>query len=303
MNYQETLQAILADIEPARGKGRVAAYIPELAKVPANKFGMCLRFINGEQYGLGDWQEKFSIQSISKVFSLTLAISKYGDKVWERVGVEPSGTRFNSLVQLEFEKGIPRNPFINAGAIVVCDMLLDGFENPKLEVLSMVRDFAGTDAIHFNLAVAESERKVGYRNFALAYFLKSFGNLHHEVETVLDLYFHICAIEMTCEELASAFLFYTNHGSAPGREHFITNSQARRLNALMQTCGFYDEAGDFSFKVGLPGKSGVGGGIAAIHPEAYSVAVWGPGLNKKGNSLMGLKALELLTSRIVPSIF
>jgi len=303
MNYQGTLQSILAEVAPLRGEGHIATYIPELAEVPPNKFGICLRFLNGEQYGAGDWEEKFSIQSISKIFALTLAISKYGEKVWERVGVEPSGSRFNSLVQLEYEKGVPRNPFINAGAIVMCDLLVSGFEQPKQEVLSLIRGLAGTAAIHFNPKVAGSERKTGYRNFALAYFLKSFGNLHNDVDEVLDLYFHICSIEMSCRELATACLFFAGHGQSPSVGRFITESQAKRLNALMQTCGFYDEAGEFSFKVGLPGKSGVGGGMVAIHPREFSVAAWGPRLNEKGNSVMGMKALELLTSKLVPSIF
>lgn len=303
MNYQDTLQSILAEVAPLRGKGHIATYIPELAEVPPGKFGICLRFLNGEQYGVGDWEEKFSIQSISKIFALTLAISKFGEKVWERVGVEPSGSRFNSLVQLEYEKGVPRNPFINAGAIVICDFLVSGFDQPKQEVLSLIRGLAGTDAIHFNPKVAGSERKTGYRNFALAYFLKSFGNLHNDVDQVLDLYFHICSIEMSCQELATACLFFAGHGQSPSVGRFITESQAKRLNALMQTCGFYDEAGEFSFKVGLPGKSGVGGGMVAIHPREFSVAAWGPRLNEKGNSVMGMKALELLTSKLVPSIF
>lgn len=303
MNHQATLRSILKAIAPLRGEGQVATYIPELARVDPDKFGICLRFLEGNQFGVGDFREKFSIQSISKVFALTLAISKIGKEVWTRVGVEPSGSRFNSLVQLEYEQGIPRNPFINAGAIVVCDILLSNFSSPKNEVMSLVRDLAETEEIDFNAQVAESERRHGYRNFALAFFLKSFGNLHNEAEDVLDLYFHLCSIEMTCEELARSFSFFANHGSAPRRENFLTASQTKRLNALMQTCGFYDEAGEFSFKVGLPGKSGVGGGIAAIHPQRYSVAVWGPRLNQKGNSVMGLKALELLTSELVPSIF
>ncbi len=303
MNYATVLQAILTDLSPFHGQGQPANYIPELANVNPDQFGICLQLLEGGQYGLGDYQKKFSIQSISKVFALTLAISKLGEGLWDRVGVEPSGNRFNSLVQLEYEKGIPRNPLINAGAIVVCDILISQCANPKAEVLALVDDLAGRPGITFNGTVAASERKTGFRNFALAYFLKSFGNLHNGVDEVLDLYFHICSIEMTCEELARAFLFYCNHGSSNFRPQFLNKSQTKRLNALMQTCGFYDEAGEFSFEVGLPGKSGVGGGIVAIHPKAYSVAVWGPRLNQKGNSVMGMKALELLTSKLEQSIF
>ena len=303
MELKPILQSIVTDLAPFRGMGQPATYIPELARVDPEKFGIYLQLTNGDGQGVGDYGERFSIQSIAKVFSLTMAISKLGEEVWDRVGVEPSGSRFNSLIQLEYEKGIPRNPFINAGAIVVCDMLVSHCNDPKEEVLSLVDDLADRPGIQFNPVVAASERACGYRNFAMAYFLKSFGNLHNHVDEVLDLYFHICSIEMSCEELARAFLFYTNHGNSLLRPSFITISQTKRLNALMQTCGFYDESGDFSFKVGLPGKSGVGGGIVAVHPKAYSVAVWGPRLNTKGNSMMGMKALELLTSSEVGSIF
>ena len=303
MEIQPLLRSILDDLASFREAGQIANYIPELANIDPNKFGICLQLLNGDCYGVGDFEERFSIQSISKVFALTLAFSILQEKVLQRVGIEPSGSRFNSLVQLEYEEGIPRNPFINAGAIVVCDMLVSHCNDPKSAMLSLVDDLAGRPGIAFNPHVVESERKHGFRNFAMAYFLKSFGNLHNDVEEVLDLYFHVCSIEMSCEELAKAFLFYANHGDSPLRPHFLTTSQTKRLNALMQTCGFYDEAGDFSFKVGLPGKSGVGGGIVAIHPKAFSVAVWGPKLNAKGNSVMGMKALEMLTSRMEESIF
>ena len=220
------------------------------------------------------------------------------------MGVEPSGNAFNSLMQLEYEKGIPRNPLINAGALVVTDILVSKFENPKAEILRYLRQLAGTDAVHFNKSVAESERNTGYRNFALAYFLKSFGNLHNEVEQVLDVYFHQCSIEMTCVELARAMQIFSGHGLEPhsgGR--LLSSSQTKRLNAVMQTCGFYDEAGEFTYAVGLPGKSGVGGGIAALLPGHYSIAVWSPELNKKGNSVLGMKALELFTTMTGNSVF
>lgn len=303
MNYQQILQDILAETAPLQGQGHVATYIPELANVDADKFGICLQLIDGQRFGVGDFSEKFSIQSISKVFGLTLAVSKIGEQVFERVGVEPSGSAFNSLMQLEYERGIPRNPFINAGAIVVCDILLENSTDAKTELLELVRDLVGSKDVFFNEKTAESERRTGHRNMAVAHFLQSFGNLRHGADEVLDLYFHMCSIDLSCEELAQAFLFFANHGSCANRLDFLTKSQTKRLNALMQTCGFYDEAGEFSYKVGLPGKSGVGGGIAALHPERYAVAVWGPRLNKKGNSMMGMRALELLTSKLEWSIF
>ncbi len=303
MDYNNMLQEIAAEIAPYRCEGQVASYIPELAQVSPDKFGISLRFPDGRQYAFGDSSEQFSIQSIAKVFAVAMAFSLEGNRLWQRVGVEPAGTRFNSLVQLEYEKGIPRNPFINSGALVIADVLISRLDDPKAELLAFVRRLAGTNSIDFDAAVAASEQATGYRNAALAHFLKSFGNLHNEVDEVLDLYFHLCALALSCDELASAFLFFTNHGHAPLPHNLLTQSQIKRLNALMQTCGFYDESGEFTFRVGLPGKSGVGGGIAAVHPRLYSVAVWSPRLNEKGNSVLGMHALELLTSKSGLSIF
>lgn len=240
--------------------------------------------VNGEHYGLGDHQEKFSVQSIIKVISLCLAFKTEGVKIWKRVGVEPSGTPFNSLVQLEHEQGIPRNPFINAGAIVICDILLSQLDKPKEEFLNFVNQLALNSTIQYNPKIAASEKDHGYRNAALINMMKSFGNIENPIEDVLDFYYDICSIEMTCEELAQTFQLFANNGCIPSsKERVITTSQSKRINAIMQLCGFYDEAGEFSFKVGLPGKSGVGGGIVAIHPGEYTVAVWSPRLNKKGN--------------------
>ncbi len=303
-NYQSVLESIHAEVLPLQSEGTVANYIPELAKVDPNKFGMHLRTIEGHDYSVGDSRELFSIQSISKVFALALVVSLVGEKIFKRVGVEPSGSSFNSLVQLEYEKGIPRNPLINAGAMVVCDVLMDQLSAPKKDFLDFVRRLSGNKKITYNKRVALSEKEYGFRNAALANFLKSFGNIRHNVDDVLDLYFHICSVEMSCSDLASAFLLFANHGKiASTDEPLLTKSQTKRLNAVMQTCGFYDEAGEFSFTVGLPGKSGVGGGIVAVHPHRYAVAAWSPRLNAKGNSVMGMKALELLTTKLGSSIF
>lgn len=304
MDYAHIIRDIAAEIQPLFGQGRVADYIPELSKVPPHQFGLCLQLNNGTRHEFGDSRSKFSIQSISKVFTLSRAFGLLGEGLWQRVGVEPSGNAFNSLMQLEYEKGIPRNPLINAGALVVTDILVSAFENPKAEILRYLRQLAGTEEIHFNESVAESERKTGYRNFALAYFLKSFGNLQNDVERVLDVYFHQCSIEMSCVELARATQVFSQHGLEPSSgERLLTSSQTKRLNAVMQTCGFYDEAGEFTFAVGLPGKSGVGGGIAALLPGQYSIAVWSPELNPKGNSVLGMKALELFTTMTGSSVF
>ncbi len=304
MNYKLILDEIGFEISSLDDEGVVASYIPELAKISPNKFGIHFYKLGGNNFGIGNNQEKFSIQSISKVLSLCLAFTIEGDNLWKRVGVEPSGNSFNSLFQLEYEKGIPRNPFINAGAIVICDILVSRLENPKNEFLKFIRKIAENDQINSNSQVVKSEKRTGFRNAALINLMKSFGNIENDSDEVLDLYYCICSIEMTCQELAKTFLLFANNGIIPStKEKIISKSYSKRINAIMQTCGFYDEAGEFSFKVGLPGKSGVGGGIVAIHPKNFSVAVWSPKLNKKGNSVKGIKALELLTTKSELSIF
>ncbi len=304
MNYSKILKEVKAEVDLLELEGHIANYIPELAKVNPDRFGLHLQCIDGTHFDFGDSQMKFSIQSISKVLSMALAMKLEGVAMWERVDVEPSGNPFNSLIQLEHEHGIPRNPLINAGAIVIADILVSRLANPKVDFLTFVRKLAGSQEIDFDLKVAESEAKTGFTNRALANFLKANFNLKNEVEEVLDFYFHQCSIAMTCRELAETFMVFANHGCLlHNGERMLSASQTKRINAIMQTCGFYDEAGEFSFRVGLPGKSGVGGGIAAIHPQQYSVVVWSPPLNEKGNSAKGMAALELLTTKTGLSIF
>ncbi len=303
MDYQSLLENIYEQVKNQPNKGELATYIPELARINPDKFGISLQFLDGKKYQFGDAQEKFSIQSIAKVFAFSLAISLVGKEVFKRVGVEPSGNSFNSLVQLEYEKGIPRNPFINAGALVVADILISNLKNPKEALLLFIQKAAGKK-IEYNLQVAESEKSTGFRNAALANMLKSYGNLENEVEKVLDVYFHLCAVSMTCEELATSFKYLCYGGKLiTTQEPLLTLSQTKRLNALMQTCGFYDEAGQFTYKVGLPGKSGVGGGIIALYPGRFTIAVWSPKLNAKGNSVRGMKVLEQFTTDSQLSIF
>lgn len=304
------LQAIVDEIHEKLtlrlGEGKVADYIPQLAHVDPKKFGMAIVTVDGEMVKVGDADLPFSIQSISKVFTLTLALGKHGETTWNRVGREPSGSAFNSIVQLEHEEGKPRNPFINAGAIAVSDLVLAGHTPREAigEIVRFVRYLADDDAIAIDPAVAKSEQATGYRNFALANFMRSFGKLDHPVEHVLGVYFHHCALAMTCMQLARSGLFLAASGSNPLTGHTVVSKQrARRINALMLTCGHYDGSGDFAYRVGLPGKSGVGGGILAVAPGRASVAVWSPGLNHNGNSLLGSLALEMLTARTGWSVF
>lgn len=304
INYKNIFQEIAADLKDVDDLGEVAAYIPELSNVNPGKLGIHLMTVEDDHYAYGDSNEKFSIQSISKVLSLTLALQTVGDELWERVGVEPSGSAFNSLVQLEYEKGIPRNPLINAGAIVICDILVSCMNYPKRELLEFIRGISGTADINYCPRTAESEMRSGYRNYSLANLMKDFGNIHNDIEPVLDLYFNLCSIEMTCKELAQTFVFLASEGLSPVTgKTIVTPRRARRINSIMQMCGFYDEAGEFAFRTGLPGKSGVGGGIVAIHPGEFSIAVWSPKLNMKGNSYKGMKVLEAVTTRTQSSIF
>ena len=304
MNYQRIIDTIFEEVKPLRGVGEQATYIPVLAKVNPEQTGICIETLENSIYHAGDYDVRFSLQSISKVFSLTMALGLCGDRIWKRIGREPSGTAFNSLVQLEFESGKPRNPFINAGAIVVADILYEVLDNPEEEFLTFVRAIAENEDIDYNLEVAKSEREEGYLNAAIINLLKYHGNIHGDIEHVLHFYFLMCSIEMSCKELAHAFLPFANHKTPFSFNGInLSRSQVKRVNAVMQTCGFYDQAGEFTFLVGIPGKSGVGGGIAAIFPGLYSVAVWSPRLNGKGNSVIGMKLLELLTTETEESIF
>ncbi|WP_345975393.1 glutaminase [Sulfurimonas sp. HSL3-7] len=307
MDYQAILNDIADEIRPFLKEGKVADYIPALAEVDPEQFGMALTLFDGTQFSVGDAETLFSIQSISKVFTFTLALNFYGTDMYKRIGREPSGNPFNSLVQLEYEHGIPRNPFINAGAINVTDALLSHYGddgNTLHEVLTFIRSIADEPSIDYNETVAASEMDHGFRNLALANLMKSFNNLDNDVQEVVETYFKHCAVEMDTKMLSRAMLYLANHGVDPitGTVH-ITPQQAKRINAVMLTCGHYDASGDFAFHVGLPGKSGVGGGIVAVIPKLMGLAVWSPGLNAQGNSLVGTKALELFTTKTGLSVF
>jgi glutaminase len=303
MNYKQLLQDIHKEVSALKNTSEVANYIPELAKVNKDQFGIYLNNINGENFEAGDADVTFSIQSISKVFSLAMAFGSQGDTLWERMDVEPSGNPFNYLSLLEREKGIPRNPLINSGAIVVTDCLVSSLKNPKEDFLQFVRDLANDQTIDYDYEVAASEKDTGFRNYAIANLLKSFDNLHNPIEEVLDFYFHQCSIAMNCKQLSNAFFAFANRGVCMQNNTCIKPKQAKRINAIMLTCGFYDEAGEFAFEVGLPGKSGVGGGIVALLPNQYVITTWSPGLNEKGNSYYGMQALERFTTQTNSSIF
>lgn len=305
MNYQAILEEIEREILPLFGEGKVADYIPALANVNPNQFSISLQMFDGTSFGVGEVNKKFSIQSISKVFTFTLALNYYGKELYKRVGHEPSGNPFNSLVQLEYENGIPRNPFINAGAIVTADSLVSIYkDNTFNQILEFIRTVANDHTINFDEEIFHSELEHGFRNYALINMIKSFGNIYNQIDDVIETYFKQCSIMMSPAQLARSVLFLANHGVNPlTNETILTESKAKRINSLMLTCGHYDASGDFAYKVGLPGKSGVGGGIVAIVPKKMAICVYSPRLNSQGNSLIGTKALELFTTKTGLSIF
>jgi len=307
LDYQAVINEIYEEVLPFLNEGKVADYIPALAEVDKNQFAMSITLFDGTYYSVGNSEKLFSIQSISKVFSFTMALQIYSTELYKRIGREPSGNPFNSLVQLEYENGVPRNPFINAGAINVTDSLISyyGDENRAyMAVVEFIRSIADDLSIDSNSIVAESEMEHGYRNLALANLMKSFGNLKNTTQEVVSTYFKHCAIEMNTKMLSRAMLYLANSGQDPmSKKAYITPQQAKRISAVMLTCGHYDASGDFAYRVGLPGKSGVGGGIVALVPKKMGICVYSPGLNKQGNSLVGTKALELFTTKTGLSIF
>lgn len=298
----EILSQLNAEMRSTDDWGAVATYIPELAHIDPAQFAISVATADGQLHSAGDATTPFSVQSITKVFTLAIALGRVGDQLWSRVGREPSGRAFNSIVQLEAENDRPRNPFINAGAIVVTDEILTGRAPRETlgEIMGFVRTAAGDDDIHINKRVAASEDAHGHRNYALAHFLASTGNLKNAPEKTLGTYFHHCAIEMSTQQLAMAGRFLIDSPHVP---RMILPQRTRRLGALMLTCGHYDGSGDFAYRVGIPAKSGVGGGILAVVPHVASIAVWSPGLNSYGNSLKGTQAMEHLSKTMGWSVF
>jgi glutaminase len=305
-NLDHVVREIADEMARRPDRGEVATYIPDLARIDTKSFGLVVIDAEGNVAAAGDSDTAFSIQSISKVFTLTLALGKVGDRLWRRVGREPSGSPFNSIVQLERERGIPRNPFINAGAIAVTDVILSGHRPREAlgEILRFMQFVADDPSITIDESVAASEQRTGFRNVALANYMKSFDVLENPVDFTLGVYFHHCAIAMSCRQLAMAGRFLAHRGRNPSTGLSVVHPErARRINAVMLTCGHYDGSGEFAYRVGLPGKSGVGGGVLAIAPGKASIAVWSPGLDASGNSHLGRVALEALSKRLGWSIF
>ncbi|MFJ8357296.1 glutaminase [Streptomyces sp. NPDC093984] len=303
LNFQPVLERIAEEMEQRPGRGRAADYIPALAALDPRRFGMAVAELDGTVYGVGEWREPFSTQSITKVFTLALDLAREGDALWEHVGREPSGNPFNSLVQLEYENGIPRNPFINAGALVVTDRLHTRTGDAAGTLLDFLRAESGNPGLCFDTEVAASEAAHGDRNAALGHFMASYGNIGNPVPVLLEQYFRQCSLTASCADLALATGFLARHGIRADGTRLLTRSQAKQVNAVMLTCGTYDAAGDFAYRVGLPGKSGVGGGIIAVVPGRCTLCVWSPGLDERGNSVAGVAALDRFTTLTGLSVF
>ncbi len=304
LDLPDILGTIHEEVTARLGEGESADYIESLADAPMDRFGMALVTVDGDVFEVGESREPFSIQSISKVHTLTLALEAVGDELWERVDREPSGDPFNSLIQLEYEKGIPRNPFMNAGALVVADVVLSSCDDAEQKLLDFMRRRSGNADVGSDEVVAKSERESGHRNIAMANFIKSYGNLRNEVDRVLDFYWLQCSLKMDCVDLARSVQYLSKRGHCGvSGEEVVSEELATRINALMMTAGTYDAAGDFAFYVGLPAKSGVGGGIVAVVPHVMSLCTYYPGLDEKGNSLLGRYALHRFTRMTGLSVF
>jgi len=303
-NLREKLQSLVKTYKNAYMQGAVADYIPALAEVNPKMLGVCVATIDGKITGAGDYQQPFSIQSISKIFALVMAMERLGDSLWQRVNMEPSGQPFNSIIQLEWEKGIPRNPVINAGALLVSDVLTSHFCASKLAFLTFLRSLADSDAIKIDNHVYQSELSHGNRNAALAYLMKSFGNIESEIPDLLSHYFTQCSIKMSCQQLAQSLLFLANKGVNPRSNELICSPKdTHRINAILSTSGMYDQSGEFAFSVGLPAKSGVGGGVVAIVPNYGVICSWSPPLNKFGNSVAGVNLVADIAQELGLSIY
>lgn len=303
----EQLERLRKQASTCTGKGKVASYIPELAKEDPCQLGVSICMSDGTILSAGEADKPFTLQSISKIFSLTVALYQNGHQyVFERVGKEPTGDPFNSIIKLETIKPHkPLNPMINAGAIAVAGMIQGKNVQERLDcLLDMLRKMTGNPNIHVNEAVYCSEKKTADRNRALAWFLKDSGVLTGDVEETLDLYFQHCAIEVTATEVARLGMVLAADGvDVCTGERVFPAEIARICKTFMVTCGMYNASGEFAIDVGIPAKSGVAGGIMATVPQRMGIGVFGPALDEKGNSVAGVKLLELLSKEWNLGIF
>lgn len=286
--------------------GEVANYIPELDKAKKDALGICIYDIDGNEYFAGDCEEKFTVQSISKIVTLMLAILDNGEEyVFNKVGMEPTGDPFNSIKKLETSsRKKPYNPLINAGAIAVSSMIKGKDVREKFgRLLEFFRKISEDNTLDVNYKIYCGESETGNRNRAMGYFLKSQGIIEGNVEDALNVYFKQCSIEVTAKTLARIGLFLAKNGKTSTGEQIITPRIATIIKTLMVTCGMYDSSGEFAVRVGIPSKSGVGGGIVSVVPGKMGIGIFGPSLDKKGNSIAGVYLLEELSEELNLTIF
>lgn len=288
-------------------EGELASYIPELTRADKDALGICVTTLDGDEFYAGDYKTKFTIQSVSKVITLMLSILDNGkDYVFSKVGMEPTESAFNSIINLETNTlRKPLNPMINAGAITIVSLLSGENSNDKFNrILKFTRKITGNDSLNINEQVYNSEKATGNRNRALAYFMKSLDIIEGDVEEILDVYFKQCSIEVTCTDIARIGAMLANDGVLPwNNERVISREATRLVKTIMVTCGMYDASGKFAVHIGIPAKSGVGGGIMAAVPRRMGIGVVGPALDEKGNSIGGIKVLEELSRELDLSIF
>lgn len=300
MLTEELLYQIAEHSAPFYREGAVATYIPELAKAPLDDFGLAVTDKGGKTLAVGHADKYFPLESIGKVIALAVALQELGPEVFDAVGVSAIADPFNSIMRLEMDRPHkPHNPMINSGAIVVCSLLpFEGLNAKVKALLDMTARLCGQKDASVIERVYLSEKHTSDRNRALAYFLRSVGSMEGDVEDVLDVYFQCCSIGVTARQLSLIAATFACDGLNPvTQEQVIKPRVAQACRALMTTCGMYDGSGEFALRVGIPAKSGVGGGIMATVPDRYGIATYGPALDKRGNSVCGVEALAQLASQ------
>lgn len=303
---QQLLDSIIAKNRKWLKDGKVASYIPELANADPSVLGITVVDKNGRIYSAGEFEYKFTLQSITKVITLMLALMEKGSaKVFEHVGMEPTGDPFNSIIRLETIKpSKPLNPMINAGAISVVSLLSGDAEERINKILSLIHKVTGNKSIGVNEKIYQSENETGNLNRSLAYYMKNYGVLEGDVDEHLEVYFKQSSIEVTTIDVAKIGVVLANKGrDIVTGEEIIPADVIRIVKTFMVTCGMYNASGEFAINVGIPSKSGVGGGILSVVPDMYGIGVIGPSLDDKGNSIAGVKVLEDLSRELNLSIF
>ena len=299
----EIIKEAMAEASKVIPEGKVATYIPELGKVDPNQLGICIYSLAGDKVCLGAYDVRFTMQSISKVLMLILALELCGLKeVFEKVGAEPSGEAFNSLVELDLNDSRPYNPLINSGALAICSLLLNEIDFDS--ILKYAKAVMVDDDICVNEAVYQSEMSTCSRNRSIAYLLESKGIITTDVEETLQLYTKMCSLNVTAESLANLAKKLANDGVCNNTGvRYMSSRTARIVKTLMLTCGMYDGSGTFAIRVGIPTKSGVGGGLLSVSDKRAGIGVFGPSLDEKGNSIAGCKLLREISNILRLNLF